>query len=126
MSELEKLLCGKNHTTNKFVFYNPIKTHEFKIRLCQNCDFQLKHTADFRFYICMIQIKHTTVSGFGLIVIEHMGIINDFTWAYQTTCGKLTTCVLHSAPESVPVSLQVVERGGCRVSSIKSPSMLRD
>ena len=48
----------------------------------------------------MIQIKHTPVPGFGLILIKHTDIFIDFTWAYQTTCAKLTTRVLHLAPES--------------------------
>ena len=77
-----KLLCGKKYTTNNFVSHNPIETHDFKISSCQKCDFQLNHTSDLHFQIGMIQIKHTPVFGFGLILIEHMGIFYDFKWAY--------------------------------------------
>ena len=77
-----RLLCGKKHTTNNFVSHNPIETHNFKISSCQIYVFQLNHTTYWHLLIGMIQIKYTPVSGFGLILIKHMGIFNYFTWAY--------------------------------------------
>ena len=88
-----KLLCGKKYTTNNFVSHNPIETHDFKISSCQKCDFQLNHTSDLHFQIGMIQIKHTPVSGFGLILINTRVF-------FMTLHGLIKPHVLNLAPES--------------------------
>ena len=72
----------KNCKRQTVVLHNPIQTHNFKIRSCQKCDFQINQTTDFH-KIGMIQIQHTPVSGFGLILIKHMLIFYNFTWAYS-------------------------------------------
>ena len=33
------------------------------------------------FEICIVKIKQTAVCGFGLILMKHMDIFYDFTWA---------------------------------------------
>ena len=94
-----KLLCGKKYTTNNFVSHNPIETHDFKISSCQKCDFQLNHTSDFHFQIGMIQIKHTPVFGFGLILIKHGYLLRLYMGLLNHMCQINNTCVTFGTRE---------------------------